>query len=127
MKNRFRKVYLVTIALALLSFSFVNLAFDKSQIILEFVMSGLNNAHYSPKKLDDAFSARFFDLYMKHLDPSKIFLMQADVDNMAKYKTKVDDQITNETFELFDLSYELITRRIAEKEAWYKEALSKPF
>ena len=90
-------------------------------------MSGLNNAHYDPKKIDDNFSERFFDLYMKHVDGSKMFLMQADIDNMAKYKTKVDDQIQNETFELFDLSNELITRRIAEKESWYKEALSKPF
>ena len=64
---------------------------------------------------------------MKRIDAGKMFLMQADVDNMAKFKTKVDDQIQNETFELFDLSNELITRRIAEKEAWYKEALSKPF
>jgi carboxyl-terminal processing protease len=46
---------------------------------------------------------------------------------MAKYKTKVDDQIQNETFELFDLSVELISRRIAEKESWYQEALAKPF
>jgi len=127
MKNRWIKMSLVTVSLALLSFTTVRYFFDKNQIILEIMMSGLTNAHYEPKKVDDNFSARFFDLYMKRLDYTKMFLMQPDVENMGKYKTKVDDQIQNETFELFELSNELITRRIAEKEEWYKEILSKPF
>ncbi|MGZ3863987.1 MAG: carboxy terminal-processing peptidase [Bacteroidia bacterium] len=127
MKIRVWKPFLITVALALLSFTTVRYFFSKNQVILDIVMSGLNNAHYEPKKIDDNFSEKFFDLYVKTLDRNKMFLMQADVDNMAKYKTKVDDQIQNETFELFDLSAELITRRISEKESWYKEALSKPF
>lgn len=127
MKIRVWKPVVVAVVLAFLSLSAVNYFFSKNQVILDIIMSGLNNAHYDPKKIDDNFSIRFFDLYMKQVDKGKMFLMQADVDNMAKYKTKVDDQILNETFELFDLSTELITRRIAEKEAWYKEALAKPF
>jgi len=127
MKNRWIKVSLVTVSLALLSFTTVSYFFDKNQVILDIVMSGLNNAHYEPKKVDDNFSARFFDLYLKRLDYTKMFLMQPDVENLGKFKTKVDDQIQNETFELFELSNELITRRIVEKETWYKEILSKPF
>ncbi len=127
MQTRLLKPILITVALALFSFSAVNAFLDKNQIILNIVMSGLNNAHYNPQKIDDDFSSKFFDLYMKRVDYGKMFLMQADVDNMAKYKTKVDDQIQNETFELFELSTELITRRISEKEIWYKEMLSKPF
>ncbi|HXB39445.1 MAG TPA: carboxy terminal-processing peptidase [Bacteroidia bacterium] len=127
MKNSRIKMSLVTVSLALLSFSTVNYFFDKNQIILDIVMNGLYNAHYEPKKIDDNFSARFFDLYLKRVDYTKMFLMQPDVENMGKYKTKVDDQIQNETFELFELSNELITRRIEEKESWYKEILSKPF
>lgn len=121
------KIMLVAASLALLSFTTINILFDKNQIILDIVMSGLNNAHYEPKKIDDNFSARFFDLYLKRLDYGKMFLMQPDVENMGRYKTKVDDQIQNETFELFELSNELIARRIEEKEAWYKEILAKPF
>jgi carboxyl-terminal processing protease len=127
MKIRAIKTLVVTVALALISFSAVNYFFSKNQLILDTVMIGLNNAHYDPKKIDDDFSSKFFDLYIKTVDPGKMFLMKADVDNMAKYKTKVDDQIQNETFELFDLSVELISRRIAEKESWYQEALAKPF
>ncbi len=127
MKNRWIKMSLVTTCLALFSFTTIKYFFDKNQVILEIMMSGLNNAHYEPKKIDDNFSARFFDLYLKRLDYTRMFLMQPDVENMGKYKTKVDDQIQNETFELFELSNELITRRISEKETWYKEILAKPF
>jgi carboxyl-terminal processing protease len=127
MKQRWMKMTLVTVCLALLSFSTVTYFFDKNQVILQIMMSGLNNAHYEPKKVDDGFSARFFDLYLKRLDYTRMFLMQPDVENMGRYKTKVDDQIQNETFELFELSNELISRRIAEKESWYKEILAKPF
>lgn len=127
MKQRWMKMTLVSVCLALLSFTTVSYFFDKNQVILQIMMSGLNNAHYEPKKVDDNFSARFFDLYLKRLDYTRMFLMQPDVENMGKFKTKVDDQIQNETFELFELSNELISRRIAEKESWYKEILAKPF
>lgn len=118
---------LVSVCLALLSFTTVSYFFDKNQVILQIMMSGLNNAHYEPRKVDDNFSSRFFDLYLKRLDYTRMFLMQPDIENMGRYKTKVDDQIQNETFELFELSNELISRRIAEKESWYKEILAKPF
>ena len=121
------KPLIVTISITLLSFSIISFSFDRNQIILDIIMNGIDNAHYSPQKLDDNFSVKFFDLYIKRLDINKMFFMQPDIDNMAKYKTKVDDQIKAETFELFNLSNDLKTTRILEKENWYKEILSKPF
>ncbi|HEY1038145.1 MAG TPA: carboxy terminal-processing peptidase, partial [Bacteroidia bacterium] len=113
--------------LGLFSFTIVNFSVDRNQIILDIVMSGLNNAHYSPKTIDDDFSEKFFDLHLKRLDYSKKFLIQADVNQLAAYKKQLDDEINNGTFKYFELSTELITRRIQEKESWYKEILSKPF
>ena len=127
MRKNILKASVVTIGIALLSFSLINLSFDKNQIILDIVINGLDNAHYNPKKIDDDFSEKFFNLYMKRIDYNKMFLTQVDIDNMAQYKTKVDDQIKAETFELFNLSNELKSTRILEKEAWYKDILSKPF
>jgi carboxyl-terminal processing protease len=126
MKTRIHKFVLAFGILALFSFSVISFV-DKNQVILNIIMSGLNSAHYEPKNINDNFSIKFFDLYIKQLDGMKMFLLQGDVDNMARYKTNVDEEIQNETFELFDLSNELINRRIDEKEAWYKEALAQPF
>jgi carboxyl-terminal processing protease len=127
MQKTLIKPVIVIISTALLSFSIINFSFDKNQIILDIIMNGLDQAHYNPQKLDDNFSVKFFDLYMKRIDHDKIWFMQGDIDNMAKYKTKVDDQIKVETFELFNLSNDLKTTRMLEKEIWYKDILSKPF
>lgn len=121
------KALLLTITIGLFSFTVVKLSVDKNQIVLDIVMSGLNNAHYSPKTIDNDFSEKFFDLYIKRLDPAKKFLMQNDINQLQKYKSDVDDQINNGTFQFYQLAKELINRRIEEKETWYKEILSKPF
>jgi carboxyl-terminal processing protease len=121
------KALLLSAVLGLFSFTAANLSIDRNQIILDIVMSGLNNAHYAPKNIDDTFSEAFFDMYVKKLDYTKKFLTQADVNQLSQYKKQVDDEINNGSFQLFELGNELITRRIDEKEAWYKEILSKPF
>lgn len=126
-KKRTIKAVLVTLCLGLLSFTTWKLTFNKNQLIMDILMSGLNNAHYAPLKVDDEFSKKAFDLYVKRLDYNKKFLLQSDVDQLQGYRDKIDDEITNGTFELFAMSNKMIQERIAEKEALYKELLAKPF
>lgn len=106
--------------------SFTVYQFGKNQILIDMLMSSLNQAHYSPLKIDDDFSEKAFTLYLKRLDNNKKFLIQADVDALAKYRKSIDDEITNGTFDFYDLSNTLITKRIKEKENWSKEILEKP-
>lgn len=101
--------------------------FDKRQVIVNIVMTILRNSHYDPQKLDDEFSKKLFDLYLKRLDYNKKFLTQIDVDQLAVYKTELDEQISVGTFEMYDLSVELINKRLLENEQLYKTILSKPF
>ncbi|MBS1646868.1 MAG: carboxy terminal-processing peptidase [Bacteroidetes bacterium] len=126
MRKKTSFIALIASAALLVSFALSSF-FNKNQVILDIVMSGLDNAHYHPQKLDNSFSEKFFNLYIKRIDAQKMFLTQGDVDNLAQYKTQADDQIKAETFELFDLASGIKVRRIDEKEAWYKEILSKPF
>ena len=106
--------------------SFTVYQFSKNQILLDMLMSSLNQAHYSPLKIDDEFSEKAFTLYLKRLDNNKKFLLQTDVDALAKYKKTIDDEITNGTFDFYNLSTTLINKRIQEKENWTKELLDKP-
>ena len=106
--------------------SFTVYQFGKNQILIDMLMSSLNQAHYSPLKIDDDFSEKAFTLYLKRLDNNKKFLIQADVDALAKFRKSIDDEITNGTFDFYDLSNTLITKRIKEKENWSKEILEKP-
>ena len=106
--------------------SFTVYQFSKNQILLDMLMSSLNQAHYSPLKIDDEFSEKAFTLYLKRLDNNKKFLLQTDVDALVKYKKSIDDEITNGTFDFYNLSTTLINKRIQEKENWTKELLDKP-
>lgn len=106
--------------------SFTLYQFGKNQLLLEMLMSALDQAHYSPLKIDDEFSEKAFTLYLKRLDTNKKFLLKEDVDALAQYKQRIDDEIQNGNLDFYNLSVKLIAQRIKEKENWSKEILSKP-
>lgn len=121
-----KKGLIIGAVILLSSFGVTKYLFDKNIIILDMVFTGLNNAHYSPLKVDDAFSEKVYDLYVKRLDYSKKFLLQSDIDELARYRKEIDDQIQAQNHIMYTRSVELINKRIKEKESWYKEILSKP-
>lgn len=106
--------------------SFAVYQFGKNHLLLEMLMSALDQAHYSPLKINDEFSEKAFTLYLKRLDTNKKFLLKEDVDALSKYKQKIDDEIQNGTLDFYNLSAKLIADRIKEKELWSREILSKP-
>lgn len=121
-----KKVVFIPLIIVLTSFTLVRYVFDKNEVILEILLGGLSQNHYSPVKLDDAFSEKVFDLYLKRIDGSKKFLLQSDVDEMMKSRRLIDDQVQAQNHLFYKSSVDLITKRIKEKESWYKEYLSKP-
>ena len=100
---------------------------EKNDIILQFVVQLAGREHFSPAKVDDPFSEKVFDAYLKKLDPNKWFLTKEDVQQMETYKLQIDDQIRNNTYQLYDLAVKLIDKRILEVQGYYKEMLSQPF
>jgi carboxyl-terminal processing protease len=125
MQKKILKPALLVIVVSLCSFTFYQ--FDKNQILQDILMSVLNQAHYSPLKVDDDFSEKAYNLYLKRIDVSKKFLLQSDVDALSKYKKNIDDEINNGSFDFYKLSLEIINKRIKEKEEWSKEILANPF
>jgi len=100
---------------------------DKESIISELVISGLKFAHYNNNKIDDNFSKRVYKTTLEGLDYTKKFLLQADVDQLQKYKTLIDDELNNGNDDYINLANEIITQRIKDAEVFYPEILSKPF
>ncbi|MCD6017423.1 MAG: tail-specific protease [Bacteroidetes bacterium] len=125
MQRKIIKPALLFLVISLCSFTFFQ--FEKNQVLQDMLMSVLNQAHYNPLKVDDSFSEKAFNLYVKRLDISKKFLLQADVDALSKYKKNIDDEINGGSFEFYKLSADLIAKRIKEKENWSKEILATPF
>ncbi|MBO2009420.1 carboxy terminal-processing peptidase [Hymenobacter negativus] len=99
----------------------------KDQVLIGTMLQGLSAAHYQPEKVDDAFSKRVFDLYLKHLDYRKQFLLATDVEQLRRYQTRIDDEVKGGTHEFLDLSTKLMADRTKEMQGLYRELLAKPF
>lgn len=125
MLKKFSKPLLVAFIIGLCSFTYFQ--FSRNQILLDMLMSALNQAHYTPLKVNDEFSEKAYDLYLKRLDYNKKFLLQSDVDQLVKYKKQIDDEVNTGSFDFYNLATDLITKRIKEKENWSSELLAKPF
>lgn len=125
MRQNFLKPLLIIFVISLCSFTFFQ--FGKNQILLDMLMSALNQAHYTPLKVNDEFSEKAYNLYLKRIDYNKKFLIQSDIDALSKFRRSIDDEVNTGTFEFYNLSNELIAKRIKEKASWSKELLAKPF
>lgn len=102
-------------------------AVDKNTVLLQVVMQGLNTAHFQPEKVDDNFSKKVFDLYLKRLDVNKKFLTQGDFNQLKKFQTEIDDQVKKGSHDFFEQATKLYNQRLKETEGFYKEILATPF
>ena len=82
----------------------------------------LTQSHYRKFQLDDEFSEKIFDRYLKALDFNRTTFLQSDIDEMReKYGNKIDDELNAGTLTIaFDM-YDLMMKRRYER---YRYALS---
>ncbi len=123
----FKTLTISAIVISASAFTLKKYVFDKNDVIFELLFGSLGQYHYSPAKVDDAFSEKVFDLYLKRIDYSKKFILQSDYDELAKSKKDLDDQILIRNHDFYKKSVEIIIQRTKEKENWATEILSKPF
>jgi carboxyl-terminal processing protease len=100
---------------------------NKYEKIIRNVGDMLQKIHYSPRKMDDAFSKEVFKKYLEDLDPDKYIFLQSDIKGLQKFETKIDDEILGSPIRFFPAASNLFTTRVTEASAFYKEILSKPF
>ena len=87
----------------------------------------LAHFHYKKVPLDDATSSKIFDNYLKSIDGEKIFLLQSDIDNFTKARTKLDDAIQKEDLTVVFAMYNIYQQRMAERIQYAKSLLGKGF
>lgn len=100
---------------------------DKNKWLLEVLVHTLKNYHYNPQTINDEFSENVYKKYIKSLDYNKLYFYKSDIEKLDKFKTVIDDQINNKTFEFFELSDKIIVDRIKESETFVLKVLDKPF
>ncbi|HHU51609.1 MAG TPA: carboxy terminal-processing peptidase [Firmicutes bacterium] len=82
--------------------------------------------HYEPLGLDDEFSVRVFDLYMKYLDYNKRFFTKRDYNKLKAEQRKIDDQIKNGEIDFFLRAINLLDQRITDVKKITQEILEEP-
>lgn len=53
----------------------------------------LDRYHYRKMPLNDSLSSVIFERYLRSLDPSRLYLMQSDIQKFEKYRHKFDDYL----------------------------------
>ncbi len=100
---------------------------EKEAVLMQTMLSGLEQLHFSPVVLDDDFSKRAYDLYVERIDAGRRWLTQEDVDILSKFKLEIDNQAEKGTYEFFDLSEKILNSGIKKAEGFYKDLLAQPF
>lgn len=102
---------------------------SKYERILHAVGEMLEQDHYSPKRIDDAFSQKIFIKVLKRLDPDKsIFISTDSISLQQQYGNVIDDEVHGEKAVSFiPAIYKLYNQRLNDAEKICDILLANPF
>jgi carboxyl-terminal processing protease len=85
----------------------------------------LNQQHLTRHPLDDEMSARALDLFIKSLDPSKLYFNQSDIDEFMQSRSDLDDMVKAGDMTFAYKVYNRLLERVDERVALAHDILSK--
>ena len=95
---------------------------QQDRYITLLVSSSMDRKHLSGLGVNDKTSERALTIFLETLDPFKLYLTQADVDQFAAERTKIDDQIRSGDVSvanrIFDVFLKRVTQRTARAHEW---------
>lgn len=95
---------------------------EENQLATKRVTTRLTQSHYRKIQLDDVFSEKIFDRYLKSLDFSRNTFLQSEVDEMrVKFSNQLDEAFNEGNLDIAFEMYELMMKRRYER---YQYALS---
>ena len=95
--------------------------------VLKTVGDMLEEQHYSPKKINDAFSKSVLKKFVEQLDDEKNIFLQSDISDFQKYSTVIDDEIHGKKLESFYAINDVYQKRLTEVLQLYSVFLENPF
>ncbi len=98
---------------------------SRESVIARLETRSLATWHYAPPPADTNYSQRVFDLYLRRLDPQKRFLLQADVDSLARFRNVLHMTLPAGDTRLAESGSALLNRRVEEARALVRELLDE--
>jgi len=99
----------------------------RNRLICYMLSHQLPAQHYGHKPFDDALSQAAYDLYLRQLDPRKRFLLQADIDELNVFTTRVDDDLSHGKALLPDVGRQIMAPRIVQVQLLVGQILDAGF
>lgn len=85
--------------------------------VSRLIASLMQRDHLSSRPLDDTISERAYDMYIKNLDPLKIYFLKSDIEEFSKWRDELDDKMKDGDFQIaFDV-YKRFLNRVDERVA----------
>ena len=100
---------------------------SEKQRLLTTIGNVLEEQHYSPKKIDDAFSKQVFKKFIEELDIDKNLFLQSDINEFKKYENYVDDELHGGEIKFVPVVNVAYNKRVPEVVNIYRTILSIPF
>ncbi|MBA3313685.1 MAG: carboxy terminal-processing peptidase [Planctomycetaceae bacterium] len=83
--------------------------------------------HISHKGLDDDVSKKTFEKLLSDLDPMKLYFLQSDIDELAAYKTQLDELTLAGNTEFAHVAFDRYLRRLDERIAHAQQLIDSEF
>lgn len=91
------------------------------------VVNRLVKNHYLNKNIDDAFSKSLFNEYLKAIDPSKLYLLQSDVNELKTNEMLLDNELKRYSSDFSAQCQQALKKRIQDIQQFVPSLLNKPF
>lgn len=125
---KIRNALAILIPAALLGTGFYFKKQEKGDdILVRAIFENLKNFHYSPPEIDDDFSKKAFNEYIKNLDNNKRFLLKSDIEELRTYESLIDNHINSGSYLLMEEANRIFTQRLEQCETFVGDILTKPF
>src|SRR6056297_1607521 len=97
------------------------------RVVAQLVGALLPRRHISGDKLNDELSQRALRLYLKTLDPLKLYFYQSDFEAFSKYETELDDLVRRGDISVAYTIFDRFLDRVEERVATANELIDQDF
>src|ERR1700722_4840589 len=83
--------------------------------------------HVQPRQLDKTMSAAIYDRMLQELDGERIFFTQADIAQLAPFRSQLDDEIRNRGTGFLQLLIKIYQQRLIQVDVIIDQIAARPF
>ena len=98
----------------------------RDKVLGELIKNRLETMHFRNMKIDEDVSVKAFDLYIKKLDYTKMYLYASDVESLKKYSTTMHEALVSGDIELIRASTKVFKQRLKQIKTYVTELLRNP-